>query len=572
MSHHYDWSVDMKHALKIILPLVLVLVILAAACWFFLFFRTDLTASVFAYWGDHYYEAGRYNRAISLYKVAAKLEPENDNLPVRLAETYVRDGNFTKAEYTLVSAITENPNSVDLYLALSQTYVAQDKLLDAEQMLSRITNSDVKATIDGMRPDAPSISPESGYYSEYIDVTVTGCEQVYMVVNEDYPSIVTDAYAGPVTLGGGESKVVAIVVGENGLVSDASYAGYTIGSVVEAVTIQDSALDGYVRQLLGKSAGATIMSDELWDIRELELPEGVQSLDDLPLFAGLTSLSVHAAALDFSVLSSMTTLRALDLSGCTLSSAALETIGTLPDLQSLNLSGCAVSSINALVALDKLTNLDLTNNTITDITALSALTQLKELHLTNNPISTITYLNNCLALEKLYIENCGVSRLSSIAGNTSIRELYASNNSISDISVLSACSSLSVLDVSGNQITDISVLNQLPELTSFYADSNQIEAVPVFDPETCKLVNFSINQNAVADISGLTNLQWLNYVHADYNKITDITCLQNCWNLIQIDVWDNPVDTESIPALQEIGIIVNYNPTYEPPAETKQEG
>ena len=562
----------MKHALKIILPLVLIIAILVAACWFFLFYRTDLTMSVFAYWGDHYSDAGRYNRAISMYKIAAKLAPDSDKLPVLLADAYVKSGNYTKAEYTLVSAITDNPDSVGLYLALSQTYVAQDKLLDAEQMLSRITNSEVKATIDAMRPAAPVISPESGYYSDYIDVSVTSSDQIYMVLNEDYPSMRTDAYAGPVTLQGGESKIVAVAVGENGLVSDASYAGYTIGSVVEAVTIQDAALDAYVRELLGKSSGATIMSDELWEIRELSLPEGVQSLDDLSLFAGLTSLSVHTPSLDFSVLSSLTTLQSLDLSGCTLSSAALETIGTLPELQTLNLSGCAVSNINALVGLSRLTSLDLTNNTVSDITALSALTQLKELHLTNNPIGTITYLNNCLELEKLYIENCGVSRLSSIAGNTAIRELYASNNSITDISVLAECASLSVLDVSDNQIKDISVLSALPELSSFYADNNQIEAVPTFDPETSKLLNFSIDHNAVTDISGLAGLQWLNYVHADYNGITDIACLQNCWNLIQIDVWDNPVDTESIPALQEIGIIVNYNPTYEPPAEATQEG
>ena len=137
--------------------------------------------------------------------------------------------------------------------------------------------------------------------------------------------------------------------------------------------------------------------------------------------------------------------------------------------------------------------------------------------------------------------------------------------------MLAGCTSLSVIDVSGNQITDISVLTELPALTGFYADNNLIETVPVFDAETCKLVNFSINYNAVADISGLADLQWLNYVHADYNKVTDVTCLSSCWNLIQIDVWDNPVDTESIPELQEIGIIVNYNPTYEPPAEEPEE-
>ena len=76
----------------------------------------------------------------------------------------------------------------------------------------------------------------------------------YLAVNQDYPSIKTDAYEAPVTLEAGDSKVVVVTVAENGLVSDAVYGGYTIGSVVEEVKLSDSALDSYVRELLGKSA------------------------------------------------------------------------------------------------------------------------------------------------------------------------------------------------------------------------------------------------------------------------------------------------------------------------------
>ena len=53
----------MKHFLKIFIPALLILAILVAAGWFFFAHRTDLTMSVFAYWGDHYYEVGRYDPA-----------------------------------------------------------------------------------------------------------------------------------------------------------------------------------------------------------------------------------------------------------------------------------------------------------------------------------------------------------------------------------------------------------------------------------------------------------------------------------------------------------------------------
>ena len=75
---------------------------------------------------------------VSLYETACRTSRRNNaNLPVRLAQAYINSGNYTKAEYTLVSAITNNPESVQLYVALSKTYIEQDKILDAEQMLGR---------------------------------------------------------------------------------------------------------------------------------------------------------------------------------------------------------------------------------------------------------------------------------------------------------------------------------------------------------------------------------------------------------------------------------------------------
>ena len=554
----------MKYILKIFLIVLLVVAIIGAACWFFLVQRPDLTMSVFAHWGDYFYDAGRYNRAVSLYETACKLSPDNANLPVRLAQAYINSGNYTKAEYTLVSAITNNPESVQLYVALSKTYIEQDKILDAEQMLDRITSADVKAQIDALRPNVPVLSPESGYYSEYIDVAVTATGgTAYLAVNQDYPSIETDAYEAPVTLEAGDSKVVVVTVAENGLVSDAVYGGYTIGSVVEEVTLSDSALDSYVRELLGKSASDTIMSDELWEIEELTLPECVQDISDLTRFAGLKTLKIqNATGLDLSVLPQLTTLQTLDLSGTTLPTSTLDAIGTLPELKKLVLQSCAVTAINPLVGLSNLEYLDLTNNSVSDLTAITALEHLKDLYLTNNPVKSITYLNSCLELERLHIENCGVSRLSSLAGNTSLQELYASNNEISDISVLSDCVSLSVLDISDNQVKDISVIANLPELTYFLASHNQIESLPAFDTANCKLVRINVNNNQLTDLSPLKGLPALNYIFADYNQISDISGLEDCPLLTQLNLFDNPVNEAQVKALQEIGRIVNYTPGY----------
>ena len=128
-----------------------------------------------------------------------------------------------------------------------------------------------------------------------------------------------------------------------------------------------------------------------------------------------------------------------------------------------------------------------------------------------------------------------------------------------------------MLEVPYNLVSDISVLAQLPALTRFVGNNNQITAVPDFDEETSKLQYIQLDYNEVADLAGLQGIDSLNYVYADYNQVETILPLKNNINLIQINVWDNPIPEEEVKSLQENSIIVNYNPNYEPPEEDGEE-
>ena len=563
----------MKRVLKIVIPLVVVLALLGTAAWFFLSFRADLTAGFLRGQAAKMVEKERYSRAVTYYNWAWQLDPENQEIPLALAEAYAGSGNYTKAEYTLVRAISARPQDVDLYVALCQVYVAQDKLLDAVQMLDRTSDAEVKAALDELRPAAPVLSPENGYYTEYIEVTADGGgNAVYLSIDGDYPSMEDDAYTGPVTLPGGETMVMAVAVDENQMVSQAVQNGYTIGGVVEPVTLNDPAIDAAVREQLGMTAGETLMTDDLWSIAELTLPDTVADLADLSHFTGLTTLTIqNVSGLDFSVLSQLTALQTLDLSGCTISTGSLDAIAGLTGLRVLRLNNCALTDINALSQLTALTELQLANNSLTDIGVTSLMLDLETVTLTNNPVTSIAGLSACTKLKSLDISGCSVTSIASLSGKTALETLLAGNNQIADLSPLEGCTALSVLEVPYNLVSDISVLAQLPALTRFVGNNNQITAVPDFDEETSKLQYIQLDYNEVADLAGLQGINSLNYVYADYNQVETILPLKNNINLIQINVWDNPIPEEEVKSLQENSIIVNYNPNYEPPEEDGEE-
>lgn len=557
----------MKRALKVIIPLVLVIALLATACWFFFFNRADLTTGFLISQAETMARNGRYDRAILYYNWAWALEPHRDDIPVDLADTYVKAGNYTKAEYTLVKAISNQPDMAELYIALCRTYVEQDKLLDAVQMLDRTTDPTVKAELDTLRPAPPVISPESGYYSEYIDVIVdSDTAVVYATVDGEYPSSDDDRYASPITLPSGETTILAIAVNDTGLVSPVALNGYTVGGVIEEITLTDPAIDATVREQLSLSSNDPLMSDLLWSITHLTLPDTVKDLSDLPRFTGLQSLTIqNVSGLDFTVLNQLPTLQTLDLSGCTISSNAMEAIGSLTELQALILNGCALTDISVFSKLTNLTNLRLSSNSLTEIGVVSLMSNLEMVDLSNNPISSIAALGTCNKLKYVDISGCAVNALGSLGNKTALETLFASSNQIKQIDDLAACKALSVLDITDNYVSDISVLNQLPSLTRFDGDHNQITEIPVFDENNCILVYFSVDYNEIEDVSGLAGVDTLNYLNIDYNHVKDLLPLAENYNLVQVNAWDNAISEESVEALQEHSIILNYNPNYEDP-------
>ena len=550
----------MKRLLKIIIPILLVVLLLAGAILFLLVFRPDITQEFFMDRADAALADGNYSSAVTNYRRAGIVSSDNPELALKLAQAYEGSGNYTKAEYTLVTAITANPEELDLYLALSRVYVAQDKLLDADQMLTRTANETIRAQLQELRPDAPVLQPEPGYYTEYIDVSLSySGHNAYLSTQGCYPSMEDELYTEPVHLPAGETTMVAIVVSEDGLVSEAVTGTYTIGGVIEEATFADEAVESVVRQTLVKEDGTPVMTNELWSLTTLELNGDVRDLSDLENCTGLTSLTIHDAyGMDFSALSKLTNLETLDLSGCTVSSGGLSAIAQLPKLKTLSLSGCTLTDVSALSPLVTLESLDLSGNVISDISSLSSLTAIKSLNLSSNTLTTIAPLASMESLETLDITGNQVSSLSPLNNKTALTSLLAKQNKLVDLAPLATCTALETVDVCNNTVVDLSPLAKLASLRTLKADYNAVVSLPDFSAAV-SLTQISVAHNTITSVSGLSNLPILNYVNIDYNQVSDLSPLTSCNNLVQVDAFGDPVT--DVSKLQGMGIIVNYDPT-----------
>ena len=222
--------------------------------------------------------------------------------------------------------------------------------------------------------------------------------------------------AAPVQLTAGETSAIALCIGDNGLVSSAVYASYTIGGVVEPVTLQDSALDAYIRQLLELGQDDAIMSNALWAISELTVPQDVTSLADLRYFTGLKTLTIqNFQGGDFSFLENLSQLEHVDFTGSLVTSDTLSLLGQQKNLKWLNLSTCGVSNLSSLSGCTQLEYLNLANDQVADLTPLAACGNLQELYLRGNAITALDTLGTMDQLQRLDLSYNAVTNLGALA-------------------------------------------------------------------------------------------------------------------------------------------------------------
>jgi len=571
----------MKKLFRFLVPVLLFALILVSIFWYCFIYDRNFTRDMLLTQARYHSTDGNPRIASWFYDMAYELSDQNDGVAIELANQFMSSGNYSKAESTLTHAIADGATT-NLYVALCKTYVRQDKLLDAVNFLDGITDPAIKAEVDAMRPSVPTVNPDPGFYTEYINVKLNAKDgYVYYSTDAEYPSIADGYFAEDITLPIGETIIKAVTVGSNGLVSPLTTFTYTVGGVVEEVAFTDQAIEMAIRQQINAEADDKIYTNMLWDIKDFTVPEGAVNLQDLTYLPYAERLTITNHTLDtVDFLTSLSNLKDLSLTGCRFSPKDLEIIAGLPNLVRLTIADCGLSTLAGLEQAQYLTYLDLSNNTVRNLEPLSGLTNLQTLKMSHNALTSLNAISTLTGLTELDVSFNALTTLSPLSGCWSMNSLLANNNQINTLEGLAQLSELKILDLYKNQLTDVSVLSGNTALVELNFGSNSVSDISSLSTLTnLELFTFSFNQatslpawpdgsklrfidgtnNQVESLDNLKNMHGLTHILMDYNKITSVDPVANCYNLVQINVYGNAIP--NVDSLKEKEIIVNWDPT-----------
>ena len=572
----------MRKKLKILVSVLLVILILASIGWYLFEYDPGFTRDLLLNQAHRFEDQGRNAAAVWLYNLAYNQADRDDSVAIELAEYYKSIGNYSKAEYTLTKAI-EDGGGAQLYVALCKTFVEQDKLRDAVAMLDKVSDPEIKAQLDALRPAAPTASYNSGHYSQYITVRFSaGDAKIYAVFNGDFPSVSNDLVDTEVTLTGGETTVWVVAINDSGLVSPLAEYHYQISNVVEEVVFADNAFEKAIREYLNLSPEDPVISSDLWNITEFQIPSATVTCEDLKWLPNLQSLTIQDCAFgDMKLLENMKKLQNLTITDSVISNKDLLTIAQLPMLEKLTLSGCYLSTITNLSAATNLTYLDLSNNSIRDLSgiaglskleyldlsenalieldAIAGLTQLTTLDVSYNSLITTAPVAHLTNLTRLDVSANGLFKLECVENLTELTWFAAAHNNLIDVDVLSSCTKLQTLLISNNTILNLNVLQDHIDLEYLDFSYNEVSSLPKFS-KNCQLRIINGGYNQLSSLDNLAVLQKLEYIYMDYNtKIKKIDKLVSCSSLKVVNVYGSGV--KNVSKLTALGITVNFTPT-----------
>ncbi len=514
--------------------------------------------------------SGQTQTAIDHMVPMFNMRPDNADLGMKLADAYISVNNYARAEYVLAHGISAQAGHIELYQKLCGVYLKQNKLWDAVDFLDELPNPLVKEQLDALRPKAPAPVPPPGIYDQRLTLTldVPADAACYLSLDGEVPSMTDALYTGPIDLPAGLTELRAVIV-QNDLASAWTLGTYKLENILQPVTFADPALEDVIRKEIGKPVDPVI-SDELWKIDTLELPDPTDyvSLADLVNLTGLTKLTLvgNGAHVDIAPLATLTKLKSLTLRNFALDSLDLDILAQWEWIESLDLQTNRIASLTPMSSMTGLKNLSLRANSIADITPLSELEDLVTLDIAQNaledtaPLAKMAGLTEFIAFENLLTDLRGLQKLSNLktvdishnhvtdlsplADHKALTTLLCEANPVETLEPLAGCTALETLLCTGGSIPSTAPLSDMTALRALTLSGNALTTLSGLG--SCKaLETLDVNKNAIASVEPLAGLPKLKDLRVEHNEVKSLAGLKSCPELRTIYAYENPLSDSS---------------------------
>ena len=162
------------------------------------------------------------------------------------------------------------------------------------------------------------------------------------------------------------------------------------------------------------------------------------------------------------------------------------------------------------------------------------------LDVSSNSLTSISPIAACIKLQTLDVSGNQLTELDCVSSLVCLTELHADYNQLTDVAVLGGCTGLKELTISNNAIEDITAFVTLTALEDLDFSYNQVTELPQWTEGALRNINGAHNQ--IENIDVLAKHSQLSYVYMDYNNIESVDALENCYYLVMVNIYGNPVE------------------------------
>lgn len=520
--------------------------IAVAVCLFIVFvLMRGMFSNAFIAKGDKCFAATDYVQAIKHYNTAKKWKKKNLNAYLCLAKAYAASEDYETAGKLIDEAIAKKITAKDtgieqLHLMRIKVFSAEGKLENAINYIDSMSDQYMLKKIQDARPASIDYSPTQGSYDHSLKMTITvrEGETVYYTTDGSSPTKFSNTYSAPINIGNGKTKITAIAVDSEGIVSPMLSVTYEVSNANEPVVFDDEKIEKMVRKELSKPRGVVLVK-ELESITKLDNTDVdgfIRTLSDLDLMPNLEELTLYNEKnlVSISQLSGKAKLKNLCLAQCNLESDDINALGSLAALEYLDLSHNSITSISALSELTALKVVYLESNMVSDLTPLTSSKDIEMISASNNVITAIPDLESANALSSLVLSNNRINDLSTIHRFTALTSLDLSGNLIRSAKNLAALTNLETLVISDNELTNFDFLKDLTRLTLLevrstgFSELSPLAGLPI--------TTLDANDTELESLSGIEEFKNLTYLAVADTDVKDISGITGLEKLAYLDI------------------------------------